>query len=61
MTKEHCEYCQDGTACVVFVFADDDTQEVYYADFCPMCGRRLLPYVRQAFGVTEVRKDDDIF
>lgn len=41
MAKDHCEYCQDGTECVVFVFADDDTGEVYYADYCPMCGRRL--------------------
>jgi len=41
MAKKHCEYCEDGTMPVAFVFADDDTCDVQYADYCPMCGRKL--------------------
>ena len=41
MAKKHCEYCNDGTEVVPFVFADDETGEVHYADYCPVCGRKL--------------------
>lgn len=41
MPKKHCQYCQDGTEVVAFIFADDGEGEVYYADYCPMCGRKL--------------------
>ena len=41
MAKKHCKYCEDGTAVVAFVFADDDECEVHYADYCPVCGRHL--------------------
>ena len=42
MPKKHCQYCQDGKEAVAFIFADDDTQEVEYAEYCPMCGRKLV-------------------
>ena len=41
MAKKKCEYCGNGTKLVPFVFADDDTFEVHYADYCPVCGRCL--------------------
>lgn len=41
MAKKHCEYCEDGTMPVAFVFADDSSCEVVWADYCPMCGRKL--------------------
>ena len=41
MAKKHCEYCNDGTEVVPFVFANDEMCEVHYADYCPVCGRKL--------------------
>ena len=32
----------EGTAVVPFIFADDRTCEVHYADYCPVCGRHLI-------------------
>ena len=40
MKKPYCPYCENGTVQVPFVFADDDTCEVHYADYCPVCGRK---------------------
>lgn len=39
--KKECKYCKNGTIVIPFVFADDDTCEVHYADYCPVCGRHL--------------------
>ena len=41
MTKKDCKYCKNGIKAVAFVFANDDTCEVHYADYCPICGRDL--------------------
>ena len=41
MTKKYCKYCKNGEYAVPFFFADDDTEEVYYAQYCPMCGMKF--------------------
>ena len=41
MSKKDCEYCENGTMPVLFAFADDDSENVLSADYCPMCGRCL--------------------
>lgn len=41
MAKKHCEYCEDGTMPVAIVFADDSNCDVVWAEYCPMCGRKL--------------------
>ena len=41
MAKKYCIYCKNGKEVVAFVFADDGTMTVHYADYCPVCGRHL--------------------
>lgn len=41
MRRKHCKHCKDGVEMVSFVFADDENCVVHYADYCPVCGRKL--------------------
>lgn len=41
MNLQDCKYCKNGNVAVPFVFANDDTHKVHYADHCPVCGRCL--------------------
>lgn len=39
--EKECKYCENGTLLVPFIFANDGSCEVHYADYCPVCGRLL--------------------
>lgn len=39
--KKACETCNNGTAPVAIVLADDSSGDVVWCDYCPMCGRDL--------------------
>ena len=41
MTKKFCDCCGNGTEPVALVFADDETFEVFWAEYCPICGRHI--------------------
>ena len=41
MDLQDCKYCENGNLLVPFIFANDASCEVHYADHCPVCGRDL--------------------